>query len=99
MRAAEIMSGFRELLAARGVQTGFDIHFPHMVELPGWTRDAMGAEECDNRLIAARGWAKRNSRGLFTSHIVTKGQRPTGRRFEFEHETDAAMFKLYWAGI
>lgn len=98
MRAREVFLPVLERLQAK-TRRCFDatVHYPHKVELRGWTREEMGDQDFEIRLSAAKRWADQPERGMFNVHAMMLDRRLIGRVFEFEHESDAAMFKLRWA--
>lgn len=89
--------GFRDRLHDRGLRAGFDITYPHGVELPGRTAAIMGSHVFNSFLDEARQWCRDNLAGQFTTkRMRVDALRETGIRFEFAVEADAACFKLWW---
>lgn len=89
--------GFRDHLRERDIRTGFDITYPHSVELRDRTPAMMGNERFATFLQETRQWCRENLTGEFTTkRMRTEALREVGVRFEFAAEADAAYFALRW---
>ncbi len=88
---------FRDLLSEKGYQAGFNITYPHGVELPGWSPATIGHKAFNTVLTETRQWCRDNLPGQFTTkRMRSDALREVGIRFEFESPTDAAYFRLRW---
>lgn len=97
MTGAGFLNRYRDHLRKRDIRTGFDIAYPHSIELRDRTPATMGNGRFAAFLLETRQWCRENlSKDFTTKRMRTEALREIGLRFEFETEADCAFFKLRW---
>ena len=69
---------------------------PFNVDCPTLSREVLGDEVFESEFGRRKAWLKKNCAGHFDGEGIRCGGILTGRRFKFELEGDAILFKMFF---